>query len=184
MAVPSDAHLLAFGRVVHNFASVESGIKIALSGILDAHIDACFIAFEPYSATQLRNVAKSMGKERLKPKVAEQFCSIVGDWFAFAHLRNVIAHSRWTNGSRPNAIKPRRLSIREGRADWIGESDEEKDYTAAELEADALKLNAVNERMKKFLQTSGLAAVIERNIAAANAEMSAASGKPTNSPSK
>jgi hypothetical protein len=184
MATPSDAHLLAFGRIIHNFASVETGIKLILSGILDAHIDAAFIAFQPYSATDLRNVAKSVAKERLKPELAEQFCCIVGDWFASNGLRNVIAHSRWTDGARPDGIKPRRLSIREGRADWIGEDLQERDYTAADLEREAEKLNAINERCKKFLQTSGLRDVIAKYIDADREAMSVSSGSPTSSPSR
>ena len=164
MTTPSDAHLLAFGRIIHNFASVETGIELGLVGILDAHIDAAFIAFEPYSAADLRNVAKSLAKERLKPNLAEQYCCIVGDWFKFNGLRNVIAHSRWTDGLRKDSIKPRRLNIREGRADWIGESFEETDYTAPELEEEANKLHLINERMKKFLQTSRLADIIERDM--------------------
>jgi len=161
MTTPSEAHLLAFGRILHNYASVEAGIKITLIGVIDADFDAALIAFEPYGAADLRNVAKSLAKERLKPPVAEAFCNIVGDWFHYNGLRNLIAHSRWTNGARPGSIKPRRLSIREGKADWIGSKLEEPDYTAADLEERATKLHLINERLKKFLQTSGLADIIE-----------------------
>ena len=164
MATPSDAHLLAFGRIIHNFASVEMGIKITVSGVLEVHLDAALIAFQPYSATDLRNVAKSLSKERLKPKDAEQFCCIIGDWFKFNTLRNVIAHSRWTDGQRPRSIKPRRLNIRQGKADWFGNKLDEEDFTAEELEARAEELHLINERTKKFLQTSGLADVIESKI--------------------
>jgi len=164
MATPSDAHLLAFGRIIYSFAAVESGIKIALTGALDTELDAGLIAFQPYGATDLRNVAKSIAKERLKPNLAEQFCQIVGDWYQFNTLRNYIAHSRWTDAPREGAIKPRRLSIREGRADWIGDSEAEDNYTAAELEAEALKLHNVNERLKRFLQSSGLADIIEAKV--------------------
>jgi hypothetical protein len=164
MATPSDAHLLAFGRVIHNFASVETGIKLVLSGAMDVHIDAALIAFEPYSASSLRNVAKSMAKERLKPALAEQFCCLVGNWYAFNTLRNVIAHSRWTNAPREGAIKPRRLNIREGTAQWIGDRETEESYTAAELEEKARQLSVINEQLKEFLQTSGLADVIDSKI--------------------
>jgi hypothetical protein len=164
MATPSDAHLLAFGRIIHNFASVEMGVKIALSGILDAEIDAALITFQPYGAVHLRNVAKSLAKERLKPNLAEQFCQLVGDWYRFNAIRNTIAHNRWTESYREGAIKPRYVSIREGRADWFGNSEEEEDFTAAELEARAQELHLINERLKKFLQTSGLADIIDAKI--------------------
>lgn len=184
MAVPSDAHLLAFGRIIHNFASVETGIKLALCGILNTFIDSALISFQPYSAGDLRNVAKSLAKERLRPELSDQFCHIVGAWFAFNGLRNVIAHSRWTASHRPGAIKPRRLNIREGRADWIGDRESEQDYTASELEAAAEKLHLVNERLKAFLQSSGLADIIAENIDSERSDTSATSGSPTSSPSK
>jgi hypothetical protein len=164
MATPSEAHLLAFGRFIHAYAAVESGIKIALSGVLGTELDAALISFAPYRASDLRNVAKSLAKERLKPPEAEQFCCIVGDWFQFNGLRNIIAHSRWTEGLREGAIKPRRLNIREGKADWVGDKPDEQEYTAPELQGRADKLNEVNERLKKFLQTSGLADVIASRI--------------------
>ncbi len=68
MAVPSDAHLLAFGQIMHAYAAVESGIKIALSGILEIDLAHALITFEPYSANDLKNVAKSLARERLKPQ--------------------------------------------------------------------------------------------------------------------
>lgn len=185
MAVPSDAHLLAFGRIIHHYATVETGIKLVLSGILEVEIDAALIAFEPYGAGDLRNVAKSLSKERLKPKLAEQFCQIVGDWYRHNHLRNLIAHSKWTDAPpRLDAIKPRRLSIREGRADWIGDSETEESFTAPELEQRAFKLHEINERLKRFNQTSGLADVIMRYIDAESAATSSDSGSPTSSSSK
>jgi hypothetical protein len=184
MATPSDAHLLAFGRIIHNFASVETGIKLVLSGILDTFVDSALVSFAPYGAGDLRNVAKSLAKQRLKPEPAEKFCCIVGDWYAFNGLRNLIAHSRWTTSYRPGAIKPRRLSIREGRADWYGDSETEDDYTAPELETLAEELNVINERLKKFGQASGLFEIIERNMETESPDMSESSGSPTNNPSK
>ena len=165
MATPSEAHLLAFGRILHNYASVETGIQISLSAILGIGLGDASIAFQPYTASSLRNVAKSLAKERLKPKLAEQLCCIVGDWFHYNGVRNLIAHTRWTEGARPGALKPRGVSIREGRARWLGGDPDEQDFTATELEQVAHELHKINERVKQFLVTSGLGPIIEAKIA-------------------
>lgn len=169
MAYPSEPHLLAFGRLVHHFAQVESGIKIALSGILNVSLAEAMIAFQPYTAQSLKKAAKSLAKERLKPELSATFCCIVGDWYSKNRLRNDIAHNRWTDGIRPNSIKPRHVSINADRADWFGDDESEDDYTAEDIEAHADALHEVNERLKAFLQESGLQSIIEAKIADAKA---------------
>ena len=169
MTIVSDLHLLAFGRIIHRYAAVESGVKIALSGILRIPLAEAMITFEPYGALDLKNVARSIAKERLKSELVEPFVCIVGDWFALNGLRNTIAHSRWTEGARPGSIKPRSVNIREGRARWVGDGEEETDYTVEELNLKADSLHAVNERLKKFLHESGLSLVVEEMMAATSA---------------
>lgn len=161
MAIPLEAHMAAFGRVIHHFAFVETGIKIAVSGILECDLGAVLIMSEPYSSSDLKNVAKSLAKERLKPEHSEKFCQIVGDWSKFAPLRNVIAHSRWTDGDSPGTIKPRSVKIREGRADWIGDDPAEKSFSAPDLEGIANELHKIDRRLRAFLTSSGIDAVIE-----------------------
>lgn len=179
MAVPSDEHLLAFGRIIHAYAAVESGIKIALSGILEIDLTYALIVFAPYGARDVKNVAKSLAKERLKPSLAEEFNCIVGDWSGYSHLRNTIAHSRWTLGLEPGAIKPRGVNIREGRAKFAGDGDDEKGYIASDLNDVVAKLDAINERLKRFLKSSGLAQIIETKIDAAKSDKSRSSGSDT-----
>lgn len=165
MTVPSDAQLLAFGRIMHAYAAVESGIKIALSGILEIDLAHALIAFEPYSANDLKNVAKSLAKERLKPQLAEQFIAIVGDWSGSNTLRNTIAHSRWTDGERPGSIKPRGLDIRQGSAKFVGDCEQERSFSAGELHTALAQLDSVNERLKRFLKVSALDQIIEAKMA-------------------
>lgn len=176
MAIPSEAHMAAFGRVIHHFAFVETGIKIAISGILECDLGAVLIFSEPYSSLDLKNVAKSLAKERLKPEHCEKFVQIVGDWSKFASLRNVIAHSRWTDGDRPGTIKPRSVKIRQGRADWIGDDPSETSYSAADLEDVVTDLRKVDQRLRDFLTSSGLQAIIEAKTDASSADTSLVSG--------
>jgi len=169
--------MTAFGRVIHHFAFVETGIKLAIGGILGANLDAVLIMAEPYRANDLKNVAKSLAKERLKPPHSEQFCQIVGDWAKFSSLRNLIAHARWTDGDRPGTIKPRGVKIRDGRAEWLGDDPAETSYSAAELEALAAQISQVDQRLRAFFTTSGLALIIEASTTDNNSEISTGSGE-------
>ncbi len=84
----------------------------------------------------------------------------MGDWSGSNTLRNTIAHSRWTDGDRPGSIKPRGLDIRQGHARFVGESEQERSYTAGELNTALAQLASVNERLKRFLQVSALEQII------------------------
>ena len=164
---------------MHAYAAVESGIKIAMSAILEIDLAHALIAFEPYGARDVKNVAKSLAKERLKPDLAEQFNSIVGEWSGHNFLRNTIAHSRWTDGDRPGSIKPRSVNIREGHAKFIGDDENEKSYTTTELGAVLAQLDSINERLKRFLKASGLERIIESKMSADSAETSSSAGSDT-----
>ena len=112
----------------------------------------------------LKNVAKIISKGHLKPQWADKFNSIVGDWAGHNFIRNTIAHNRWTDGQRSNAIKPRYVKIREGRADWFGDDGSEADFLATDLERAAHALHLINERLKSFLIESGLQKIIEEKM--------------------
>jgi hypothetical protein len=165
MALPSEAHLVACGRLIHNFAYCEFGIKLVIGGTMRTGIDETMIALQPYSAAHVHDAAKSLAKEKLNAKIAGKFCQIVGDWFKHNGLRNTVAHSRWTIGDRPNSIKPQGVSIRRGRVRWLGIKgidDGAIDYTAEDIEAAARELADVGERIKVFIQSTRLSPVIDQ----------------------
>jgi hypothetical protein len=182
MAIPSDDHMLAFGKIIHHYASAEAGIKITLSGLLKIELARLLILTEPCSAMSLRNVAKSLVKgiwpeEDSKPR--EAFCQMVGDLGAFGPLRNSIGHSRWYDGTRPDSIKPAYVDIRSGTAKYFGVDEEERDWTVPELNAEADKLLKLNQRIAKFLVTSGALANIDAMALAKREEMEAREGMPS-----
>jgi hypothetical protein len=165
MAIPTSAHLAAFGGLTFYYASNELGLKIAISGILQTDLADVLIVTEPLQSLQLRNVTKAIAKHRLRPDLAEQLCQIVGDLGAFGPLRNSIAHNQWVDGAREGSIKPKYVSIREGRADWKGDDPEDRDWTAAEMTAEVGKLAKLQIRLNNFLNSSGLAAIVEEKTA-------------------
>lgn len=168
MKILTTEHYTAFGLVTHCYASVEFGIKATLGGILELPFIEALIIAEPYSAAQLKNVAKSLAKESLLSKAhQERFVQIVGDWSGFSSLRNQIAHCRWQKSERPGAIRAVGVDIRSGTAKWIV-TEETRDWTAKELMEEALKLTSVNERLQKLHEEAGIQEIMERKDAERN----------------
>ena len=174
MPIPSSKHLQAFGSLIYQYASAETGLKFCLSGMLDLPPNVVMILTEPYSALNLRNVVKALAKEyEFEGVKAEELIQIIGDFKTHGALRNHIAHSRWTEGKRSDAIKPRTVDIRSERAVWRGSDPDEPDWTATEIEAAAAKLAAISYRTLKFMQAGGLTARIVRHISSTKEESEA-----------
>jgi hypothetical protein len=149
-------HLLGFGGIIHNYAFVESGIKIATAHVAGLDLIDFLIMSEPYNSLQLKNVAKSLAKtnEPLSPE-CEKFIQIIGDFAPFSKIRNFIAHARWTRGERSNSVKPSGLNIRDGRAKVLGSAEGEQDWTPQDLKDIADKLLILSQRISVFLTETG-----------------------------
>lgn len=145
-------HLLGFGGIIHNYAFVETGIKIATAHMASLNLVDFLIMSEPYSSLQLKNVAKSLAKtnEPLSQD-CEAFILIVDAFAAFSKIRNFVAHSRWTKGQRENSIKPSGLNIRAGHAKVLGGDLTERDWTPADLKNEADKLRDLSQSISAFL---------------------------------
>lgn len=166
----SDKHFEAFGRIVSAYASCETGIKLALAGVLNALPHEIMILTEPCSSQALRNVAKSIAKLRLPASQQGNFVQLIGDFAGHGSLRNQIAHNRWTRGTRPNSIRPVQMDIRSGKAKPKGYDPEESDYTLLEIGKRADELFSLNSRIVEFMNIAGLTKNIEDRM---NAERSA-----------
>lgn len=161
MKILSTQHYTAFGQITHFYASIEFGIKAALTAILEVPFIEGMIVTNPYSSSQLKDVAKSLTKESLlSADQKECFVQIIGDWSAFGKLRNQIAHNRWQKGERENTVRAVGLDIRAGKAKWIVTEDS-PEWTVAELFEEAGKLAAINERLQRFHDEVGLYKVLE-----------------------
>lgn len=168
MTVPSADCLAGFGAIIYWYAQVEFGVKSVLAGVLDIHMYDMMILAEPYSAANLRNVAKSIVKDSAMNKANQTiFIGLVGEFGTFGTIRNTVAHRRWTAGTRPGSIRAVGLDIRSGAAKSLGLDPSEKDYLAADLFAQAEKLIELNLRFVRFIQTSGLEARIDAKMAEA-----------------
>jgi hypothetical protein len=71
-------------------------------------------------------------------------------------LRNDIAHNVWRKGRRPGTIKP--ISIRARRTlKMLGSGHNEREWTAAQLEAEARKFHQLGLELAQFMKQYGLA---------------------------
>jgi hypothetical protein len=166
MTLLSDAHLRAFGALTYQYAQVEVSFQKCLAGMLDINPKVAIILAAPYRAVDLRNVLKSVAKELDWPDEAlEKFIQIVGDSKPAGNLRNHIAHSQWVPGTRPGSIKPIGLDIRNERARLFGHLEDERDWTAQEIEDEARKLEGLVQRMVEFSQQTDIVSNISRHVA-------------------
>lgn len=152
----TDAHFTAFGKIVYLWASMDTGLKLCLAGIMKVPIHVAMIAAEPYGWRDLQNVSKSVAKLGLEASQAEGLSKIIGDFGAHSRLRNHIAHHRWTEGVREGSIQPVYMHIRKGRADPHGYRADETDYTLDDFEATIRSMARLNEQLVAFMSSTGL----------------------------
>jgi len=122
-------------------------IKLCLGATYSLDVHDIFLITEPYSASNLKKVAKAVAKLYFSPEMKDDFVAILGRFGKFSTLRNHIAHNNWTDGSRPNSIRIVQADIRAGRLDLKGYSEDEPDYTLDEL-GDAANDGRKNARAK------------------------------------
>ena len=161
----TDYHFNAFGRITYGYAHIETGIKIAMAGILQVSLHDILVLTAPYSARNLKDAAKAASKDHLKQPHQDTMIQIIGDWSAISRIRNHIAHNRWAEGTRTGAIKPMYYSISDGKTRTFGDDDTESDYTPDDLHMVMKTLEDTNQRLKNFLKETGLAESIERKMA-------------------
>lgn len=112
----SDEHLRCFGSIVNLYASAEDFLKLCISEMTGAEITDVLILTAPYSALHLKNVIKSLVKERdLDDGLMAAFEHIIDEFSESSKIRNYIAHSRWTQGNHKAKIRPTGVDIRQGR---------------------------------------------------------------------
>jgi len=112
MAELSDDFARAFGHLVYQAANVETGLKVCLAAMLNIRPVHVLALAEPYTGPQLRQVVKSLAKSSPWPDGAlDRLVELIGRSKANKNLRNHVAHSRWTKGTREGSIKPMGMKI-------------------------------------------------------------------------
>jgi hypothetical protein len=76
-------------------------------------------------------------------------------------LRNSIAHNIWRRGRRVGTIKPMSMSAR-GGLKLLGSEQNEREWTAPQLEAEARKIHQLGMDLAEFMKRYGLVSLPEK----------------------
>jgi hypothetical protein len=151
------AQFHAFGYIISTYAKVEQGFKFLIGHLVDVPRPIAMMLCEPYTTANLRNVTKIIAAAYDLPcDIRQRIADMVGELKSFGKLRNDIGHNMWKDGVRPNSIKPIHLDIRSGKPVFRGAEDGERDWTIEELEAEAVRLNALHSAQLKLLRDLGV----------------------------
>lgn len=165
MAELSDDFARAFGHLVYQAANVETGLKVCLAAMLDIRPVHVLALAEPYTGPQLRQVVKSLAKSSPWPDGAlDRLVELIGRSKAHKYLRNHVAHSRWTDGTRNGAIKPIGMKINNEKIEVFGHRDDEKDWLPEEIVKAAEELREFCDELIAFNDEFGLTERLENRL--------------------
>ena len=130
----TDHHFYLFGYIVHQCAVIESGLNFYISDFLCVDTVVAGIITKPYTARQFRNVVSSLLALENRDQLNTELKHLLGEFNRISKFRNLIAHSRWKKGTRPNSIKPMSIEINDNKLKFKGMQEDEKDYTLQDIE--------------------------------------------------
>jgi hypothetical protein len=152
----SDAHYKAFGRIIQAFVKVEIWYALLLERILKIESASASLMFAAYSYDSLKNLLKAVITESSIPEAdrAEgiKYVDKVNDK---ATLRNNVAHNAWKPGRKDGNIKPMVLKTK-GSVFILGTEHNEKEWTAAELDAEADEILMRAVKVVEFFGLRGI----------------------------
>jgi hypothetical protein len=159
----SDEHLRCFGSIVNLYANAEDFLKLCISKMTGAHITDVLILTAPYTSLHLRNVARSLVKERdLDEELIALFEHMIDEFAESSKIRNYIAHSRWTQGKHKAKIRPTGVDIRQGRL-VLSDRVKTPEYSLKDLQNQEKKLQDLCSLIIVWMLESG--ALTEEAIA-------------------
>lgn len=136
-------HYHAFGRIVQAFVAVEDFYTEIIGNIVGVDSGNAFFLLSNSSYDGVKNIIKTITSGLDIPEdQKKEGAALIDKVHDKATLRHNVAHDAWVAGKRPKSIKPIVLKAK-GRLVAKGPFNNEKDWTAEELEAEA---NLILER--------------------------------------
>ena len=161
------------GMIIQWFARHEYLMHIIATALLNTNIGAITILMTGLGYAGKRDAVKSLLNY---VEINESHATKINEYLDKLHthsgLRNGVAHSTWTEGSRPDAIKPLRIQVRGGKGKIIGTEESEQDYTSQELLDTANDIGALYNEFKDYIVGIGLMSIVEENITLKRVETS------------
>lgn len=154
----TDAHYLAFGKIVQLFARFERFVEICLTTAIRSEYVATVVAISGLGYAAKCDALRSVLLLPGAPLSADQsiITAMVNDFNAFSALRNSIAHHTWRSGNKAGTIKPMSASSRGGKPRLRGTRSEEDEYTIDELLEVVAALEFIYAAFTGFLVSRGL----------------------------
>ena len=150
-------HYAAFGIVVHLTSQLDATLDQIIVAMANAATQPTFYPLLTFlSAKDKRDYIVAMAKVAQWPPYAIKGMGGLMDRAKSASdLRNDIAHCLWKKGRRKGTIKPIVLSAR-GAIKVLGSGNNEREWTAAELIAEAKKIHQIGIDLRTFMLRYGL----------------------------
>jgi hypothetical protein len=152
----TDGHYAAFGKIILNFTNLDHLLDVAIAAALkmDPTFSPFFTAELRYE--QKRNILATLNSVAdWPPEVITEFESLLDETNSAARMRNRVAHSGWKAGRKPGHIKPMAPKAK-GKLILLGRHHNEKEYSVADLEAEAAQIQDIARRFMGFLRRYGL----------------------------
>jgi len=179
---PERTHVVAFGSIVQQFARHEYLIQAIIAKLIGASYPNTALITSDLGYAGKRNAILSLLKViDIKDKTRERIAWHLGELHKQNQLRNHIAHSLWTTGTRLNSIKPLGADARGGQAKFNGLDEDDRDYTIDEFIDIADELSENYDRFVSFLNSVKLLTPlpIAENIEHRSSPTSSSEGTPS-----
>jgi hypothetical protein len=155
----SEGHYFAFGLIVQQFAQFERIVEFVInSAIRGKVLGLTSLVLSGLSYSKKCDLLKALLQIVILPANGNTAISRFIETFnTHKALRNFIAHSAWTPGARPDAIRPLSISANWGKLKVFGLEDSEREYTTLELLEIAAELRDIRFAFHSFILASSIA---------------------------
>ena len=158
--------------IVHTVSEIDQVLDIAITGMAGGKF-AVLPLLTYLGNKDKRDYILAMFDATMPPsaskKDAQKLMKRTG---SAASLRNDVTHCAWIKGRKEGSIKPTKIQARQVLK-VLGIEHNEKEWTAAELQAEAEKFHSLGVEVASFFRKHGFLPVIERNNISTNSLIAA-----------
>lgn len=158
-------HFAGFGGIIHAFAGFEWLMQLTFAAISGGNHQHILIMTRALTFSQKRDTLYSFMEIFKTPnEYRDPITRLLDEVDTHSTLRNNIAHAIWHEGRRPGSIRPMTIITKGGKGKMLGHDDSHKDYTDREIGIIGDRLRAVHNEYIQFLRSSGLMAIIDKQM--------------------
>ena len=158
---PNEDQLCAFGAIIWQSAGLESLMHFAIAGLLSLDVSKSLLITSPMAFNQKKDLWRVLTDSADVPQdLSQKMNGFIKRVEEIQGLRNYVAHSVWTKGTRPKSIKPMRVQAR-GKVQVLGMDEKERDYTTEELFDEYERIRQIGQELEEFLIEQGLKDAID-----------------------